>query len=120
MQSVPTVFGIRAYAHLLARYATLIQELVEPEVLLGGAHDIERCEIVTSRVLDAVFTELDAHRVLFESMLLKPNMVIAGMKCARQESVQLVAEATIRCMIRFRLNGLAPKGKYARAMEIDG
>jgi hypothetical protein len=54
------VFGIRANAYVLARYAALCQELdivpiVEPEVLLGGAHDIERCEIVTSRVLDAVF-----------------------------------------------------------------
>ena len=48
-----------------------------------------------------MFTELDAHRVLFEGMLLKPNMVIGGMKCARQESVQRVAEATIRCMIRY-------------------
>ena len=53
------------------------------------------------RVLDAVFTELDAHRVLFECLLLKPNMVIAGMKCVRQESLQRVAEATIRCMIRY-------------------
>ena len=119
------MFGIRASAHVLARYAALCQELdivpiVEPEVLLGGAHDIERCEIVTSRVLDAVFTELDAHRVLFEGMLLKPNMVIAGIKCVRQESVQLVVEATIRCMIRFSLNGLYRGGKYARAMEIDG
>ncbi|MBN1363499.1 MAG: fructose-bisphosphate aldolase class I, partial [Syntrophaceae bacterium] len=98
---VPTAFGIRANAHVLARYAALCQELdivpiVEPEVLMDGAHSIGRCEAVTSRVLDAVFTELDAHRVLFEGMLLKPNMVIAGMKCSRQESAQHVAEATIR------------------------
>jgi fructose-bisphosphate aldolase, class I len=105
-RDVPTAFGIRANAHVLGRYAALCQELdivpiVEPEVLMDGAHDIERCEVVTSRVLDTVFTELDAHRVLFEGMLLKPNMVIAGMKCARQESVQRVAEATIRCMMRY-------------------
>ena len=105
-RDVPTMFGIRANAHGLARYAALCQELdivpiVEPEVLMDGAHDIERCEVVTSRVLDAVFTELDAHRVLFEGMLLKPNMVIAGKKCARQGSVQRVAEATIRCMARY-------------------
>ena len=102
-RGVPTAFGIRANAHVLTHYAAICQELdivpiVEPEVLMDGAHDIERCEIVTSRVLDAVFTELDAHRVLFEGMLLKPNMVIAGMKCARQASVQRVAEATIRSM----------------------
>ena len=105
-RDVPTAFGIRANAHVLAHYAALCQELdivpiVEPEVLMDGDHDIERCEVVTSRVLDAVFTELDAHRVLFEGMLLKPNMVIAGMKCPCQESVQRVAEATIRCMIRY-------------------
>jgi len=105
-RDVPTAFGIRANAHGLARYAALCQELdivpiVEPEVLMDGAHDIERCEVVTSQVLEAVFTELDAHRVLFEGMLLKPNMVIPGMKCARQESVQRVAEATLRCMARY-------------------
>ena len=102
---VPTAFGIRANAHVLARYAAICQELdivpmVEPEVLMGGAHDIQRCEVVTSRVLEAVFTELDAHHVIFEGMLLKPNMVIAGKKCARQENVQRVAEATIRCLTR--------------------
>ena len=75
--------------------------IVEPEVLMDGAHGIERCEAVTAQVLEAVFAELDAHRVLFEGMLLKPNMVIAGKKCARQASVQEVAEATIRCLKRY-------------------
>ena len=104
--SIPSAFGIRVNAHLLARYAALCQELdlvpiVEPEVLMDGAHGIERCEVVTSAVLEAVFAELDAHRVLFEGMLLKPNMVIAGKKCPRQASVQEVAEATIRGMKRY-------------------
>jgi len=103
---IPSAFGIRANAHLLARYAALCQELdlvpiVEPEVLMDGAHGIERCEVVTAQVLEAVFAELDAHRVLFEGMLLKPNMVIAGKKCPRQPSVPEVAEATIRCMKRY-------------------
>lgn len=105
-RDIPTTFGIRANAHVLARYAALCQELdivpiVEPEVLMDGAHEIERCEVVTSKVLETVFAELDAHRVLFEGMLLKPNMVIPGMKCARQESAQQVAEATIRCLSRY-------------------
>ena len=105
-RDVPTSFGVRANAHGLARYAALCQELdivpiVEPEVLMDGAHDIKRCEDVTSMVLEEVFAELDAHRVMFEGMLLKPNMVISGMKCAHQESPQLVAEATIRCMARY-------------------
>ena len=103
---IPSAFGIRANAHALARYAALCQEaglvpIVEPEVLMDGAHDIERCEVVTAQVLQAVFAELDAHRVLFEGMLLKPNMVIAGKKCARQAGVQEVAEATLRCLKRY-------------------
>lgn len=103
---IPTDFGIRANAHALARYAALCQEadivpIVEPEVLMDGAHDIKRCEAVTSRVLEDVFTELDAHRVVLEGMLLKPNMVIAGKKCPQQAGVQEVAEATIRCLTRY-------------------
>jgi fructose-bisphosphate aldolase class I len=105
-RDLPSAFGIRANAHALARYAALCQEaglvpIVEPEVLMDGAHGIERCEVVTARVLEAVFAELDAHRVLFEGMLLKPNMVVAGKKCTRQAGVQEVAEATIRCLKRY-------------------
>jgi fructose-bisphosphate aldolase class I len=105
-RDVPSPFGIRANAHALARYAALCQEeglvpIVEPEVLMDGGHGIERCEAVTSRVLEAVFAELDAHRVLFEGMLLKPNMVIAGKQCFRQNSPEEVAEATIRCLSRY-------------------
>lgn len=105
-RDLPSAFGIRANAHALARYAALCQEaglvpIVEPEVLMDGAHGIERCEAVTARVLQAVFAELDAHGVRFEGMLLKPNMVIAGKKAARQAGVQEVAEATLRCLRRY-------------------
>ncbi|MDO8860577.1 class I fructose-bisphosphate aldolase [Haliea sp. E1-2-M8] len=104
-RDVPSACGIRANTHALARYAALCQELgivpiVEPEVLMDGAHTIERCEELTSRVLEAVFIELDAHGVFLEGMLLKPNMVIAGLKCERQAPVQEVANATLRCMSR--------------------
>ncbi|MDQ2990017.1 MAG: fructose-bisphosphate aldolase class I [Pseudomonadota bacterium] len=103
---IPSRYAIQANAHALARYAALCQEadlvpIVEPEVLMDGAHGIERCEVVTSQVLQAVFAELDAHRVLLEGMLLKPNMVIAGMKSERQASPREVAEATLRCMARY-------------------
>ncbi|UCD67738.1 MAG: fructose-bisphosphate aldolase class I [Betaproteobacteria bacterium] len=103
---IPSAFGIQANAHALARYAALCQEadivpIVEPEVLMDGAHDIERCEVVTSNVLEEVFTQLDAHHVVFDGMLLKPNMVIPGKKCPKQASVQEVAEATIRCLTRY-------------------
>ncbi len=105
-RDIPSAFGIRANAHGLARYAALCQEaglvpIVEPEVLMDGAHDIARCEAVTARVLEAVFVELDAHHVVFEGMLLKPNMVIPGKKCPHQASVQAVAEATLRCLKRY-------------------
>ncbi|HEX7971576.1 MAG TPA: class I fructose-bisphosphate aldolase [Thiobacillus sp.] len=102
---IPSAAGVRANAHALARYAALCQEaglvpIVEPEVLMDGDHDIARCEVVTAQVLHAVFAELHAQQVLLEGMLLKPNMVIAGMKCARQAGAQEVAEATIRCLKR--------------------
>ncbi|MDZ7593019.1 MAG: class I fructose-bisphosphate aldolase [Thiobacillus sp.] len=105
-RDIPSPFGIRANAHALARYAALCQEaglvpIVEPEVLMDGAHGIERCEAVTAQALQAVFAELDAHGVLFEGMLLKPNMVIAGKQCAQQAGVQEVAEATLRCLRRY-------------------
>ena len=53
---VPTAFAIKANAHALARYAALCQEqdivpIVEPEVLMDGAHSLERCEEVTESVL---------------------------------------------------------------------
>ena len=104
--AIPSTFGIRANAQVLARYAALCQSLdlvpiVEPEVLMDGAHGIERCEVVTSAVLEAVFAELDAHRVVFEGMLLKPNMIIPGKKCPQQATAQEVADATIRCMKRY-------------------
>lgn len=104
--AIPSTFGIRANAQVLARYAALCQSLdlvpiVEPEVLMDGAHGIERCEVVTSAVLETVFSELDAQRVVFEGMLLKPNMIIPGKKCPRQANAQEVAEATMRCMKRY-------------------
>jgi fructose-bisphosphate aldolase class I len=103
---IPSSYAIRANAHALARYAALCQEIdlvpiVEPEVLMDGAHDLERCEVVTSRVLEAVFAELGAHRVVLEGILLKPNMVIPGKKCAQQATAQQIAEATMRCFARY-------------------
>jgi fructose-bisphosphate aldolase class I len=92
-------------ADALARYAALCQEasivpIVEPEVLMDGDHTIGRCEEVTNAVLDRVFSHLFAARVYLEGMVLKPNMVIAGKKCAVQASPQQVAEATVRTLKR--------------------
>jgi fructose-bisphosphate aldolase, class I len=103
---IPTAFAIHANAHALARYAALCQEqqivpIVEPEVLMDGAHSIERCEEVTSVVLAEVFSQLTAHRVHLEGMILKPNMVIAGKKSPLQARPEQVAEATVRVLKRF-------------------
>src|SRR5213595_3586065 len=102
---IPTAFAIEANAHALARYAALCQEndivpIVEPEVLMDGAHSIERCEQVTEAVLERVFRELFEHRVLLEGMVLKPNMVISGKKAANRAPPQAVAEATVRVLRR--------------------
>jgi fructose-bisphosphate aldolase class I len=103
--ALPSHACVTANAHALARYAALCQEggvvpIVEPEVLMDGSHTIERCEDVTGTVLHAVFQTLFEQRVSLESMLLKPNMVIAGKECPRQAPVQEVATATLRCLRR--------------------
>jgi len=104
-ESLPSATCVNVNAHALARYAVLCQEqdvvpIVEPEVLMDGSHAIERCEEVTGQVLHAVFGALFDQKVSLEGMLLKPNMIISGMKCARQASVEEVALATVRCLSR--------------------
>jgi fructose-bisphosphate aldolase class I len=102
---LPSATCVNVNAHALARYAVLCQEqaivpIVEPEVLMDGSHGIERCEEVTANVLHAVFNALFEQKVYLEGMLLKPNMVISGIKCQRQASVKEVAVATVRCLSR--------------------
>jgi fructose-bisphosphate aldolase, class I len=102
---IPSRYAINANAEGLARYAALCQEaqivpIVEPEVLMDGAHPLERCEEVTNAVLDSVFSHLFAARVVLEGMILKPNMVIPGKKCADQSSPAQIAEATVRTLKR--------------------
>ena len=102
---IPSRYAINANAEALARYAALAQEagivpIVEPEVLMDGAHPLERCEEVTNAVLDSVFSHLFAARVVLEGMILKPNMVIPGKKCADQATPERIAEATLRTLKR--------------------
>ena len=104
-EKIPTRRCMETNAELLARYAALSQEadlvpIVEPEVLMDGAHTIERHFNVTQQTLELVFYALAEHRVTLETMLLKPNMVLSGKECPQQASVQEVAEATLRCMKR--------------------
>ncbi len=102
-RGIPTMTAIRVNAHALARYAALCQAaqivpIVEPEVLMDGDHDIDRCYEVTQRVLNRTFQELRVQRVALEGMILKPNMAISGKKCPKQAPVQEVAEKTIRLL----------------------
>ena len=103
--NIPTSGCIEANAHALARYAALCQEaglvpIVEPEVLMDGNHTMRRCEEVTEEVLQTVFQQLYRQRVALEGILLKPNMVLPGLECPKQESVEEVADATVNCFLR--------------------
>jgi len=100
---IPSFNCINANAHALARYAALCEEqdivpIVEPEVLMDGGHDAERCYVVTEWVLKTLYQELYHARVSLEGTVLKPNMVVAGKKSAKQASVEEVAEKTIRVL----------------------
>ena len=103
--TLPSRLAIEANADALARYAAICQEqgvapIVEPEVLMDGAHTLERCADVTEAVLHAVFDALHRHRVVLEHMLLKPSMVLAGKEQARQAPVAEVAARTVRVLRR--------------------
>ncbi|HEY6921316.1 MAG TPA: class I fructose-bisphosphate aldolase [Methyloceanibacter sp.] len=100
---IPSYYCIKANADALARYAALCQDedlvpIVEPEVLMDGDHDIDRCYQVTELALKALFHELYLARVKLEGMVLKPNMVVPGKKSAKQASVDEVAEKTLRVL----------------------
>ncbi len=102
---LPTRGCIEANAQALARYAALCQEaglvpIVEPEVLMAGEHTLERCREVTEETLRSVFNQLYTQRVMLEGMILKPNMVLPGLDCPKQDTVDEVADATVRCLLR--------------------
>jgi fructose-bisphosphate aldolase class I len=119
----------------LARYAALCQEaglvpVVEPEVLMAGAHTLERCRIVTEETLHGVFHQLWTQGVMLEGMILKPNMVLPGLDCPIQDAVDVVAFATVECLVRvvpaavagvaFLSGGQTPALASARLNEMNG
>jgi fructose-bisphosphate aldolase class I len=102
---IPSRAAIEANAQALARYAALCQEaglvpIVEPEVLMEGEHTLARCGEVTEEVQRTVFSQLYTQGVMLEGMILKPNMVLPGSACPTQETVDAVAGATVRCLLR--------------------
>lgn len=104
-ENMPGRGCVEANAHALARYAALCQEvglvpIVEPEVLMDGEHTLEQCAVVTAEVLQNVFHQLYVQRVKLEGMLLKPNMVLPGLACLQQKTVDEVANATVHCLCK--------------------
>jgi fructose-bisphosphate aldolase class I len=102
---IPSRGCIEANAQALARYAALCQEVglvpvVEPEVLMDGDHTLARCAQITEEVLRVVFEQLYLQQVMLEGMLLKPNMVVPGLACGTQATVDEVADATVKCLLR--------------------
>ncbi len=102
---IPSRGCIEANTNALALYAGLCQEaglvpIVEPEVLMEGEHDLHLCFIVTERVLRTVFAQLYLQGVMLEGVILKPNMVIPGLSCTKQATVDEVADATIKCLLQ--------------------
>ncbi len=102
-ERMPSYACISANAHALARYAALCQDegivpIVEPEVLMDGGHDIDRCVDVTQWVLKETFDALFTSRVALEGMVLKPNMAVPGKKSGKRASVDEVAEKTLRVL----------------------
>ncbi|QVL34071.1 fructose-bisphosphate aldolase class I [Telmatocola sphagniphila] len=104
-ERIPSRGCIEANAQALARYAALCQEIglvpiVEPEVLMEGEHTLERCGELSEKVLRMIFEALYGQRVMLEGILLKPNMILPGTSSYKQVTVEEVANATLRCLLR--------------------
>ena len=102
-KSCPSDLTINANAHALARYASLVQEakmvpIIEPEVLMNGDHNINKCFEVTSKVLQECYRELKFHNVNLEGTILKPNMILPGDKCTSRSNVHEIAKMTLKCL----------------------
>jgi len=102
---LPSRGCMEANAHALARYSSLCQEvglvpIIEPEVLMHGEHTMDRCFIVTEEVLRTVFNQLAIQDVMLEGVIIKPNMILPGLTCPKQETVEEVSEATVKCLLR--------------------
>ncbi len=99
----PSSQSIKSNAHALARYAALVQEakmvpIVEPEVLMDGSHNINKCYQVTTDVLNECFNEFETHKIDLKGIVLKPNMVIPGSECKNKSSAEDIAKKTLDCL----------------------
>ena len=101
--NLPTLESIKANAHALARYSALVQEanmvpIVEPEVLMDGTHNIEKCYQVTTDVLNECYNELEVHKVDLKGTILKPNMILPGTECIDKSNSEIIAKRTLDCL----------------------
>ena len=99
----PSAQAIKSNAHSLARYAALVQEckmvpIIEPEVLMDGSHDIEKCYDVTTNVLNECYNELHIHKIDLKGTVLKPNMIIPGSDCKNKSNSKEIAKKTLNCL----------------------
>ncbi|MEC7136265.1 MAG: class I fructose-bisphosphate aldolase [Pseudomonadota bacterium] len=99
----PSSQSIKSNAHALARYSALVQEakmvpIVEPEVLMDGSHNIEKCFKVTTDVLNECYNELEIHKIDLSGTVLKPNMIIPGSDCKDKSSPEEIANKTLECL----------------------
>ena len=102
-EKFPSSQSIKSNAHALARYAALVQEaemvpIVEPEVLMDGSHNIDKCYTVTTNVLNECYNELEIHKVDLKGTVLKPNMIIPGSECKDKISSEEIAKKTLDCL----------------------
>ena len=102
-KSYPSDLAVNANAHALARYASLVQEakmvpIIEPEVLMNGDHNINRCYEITANVLQECYKELKFHNVDLKGTILKPNMILPGDKCSNKSNTEEIAEMTLKCL----------------------
>ena len=102
-KNYPSIQSIKSNAHALARYAALVQEanmvpIVEPEVLMDGSHNIDKCYQVTTDVLNECYKELSLHKVDLKGTVLKPNMIIPGSECKDQSNTEEIAKKTLDCL----------------------
>ena len=102
-EKLPSSQSIKSNAHALARYAALVQEakmvpIIEPEVLMDGLHDIDKCYSVTTNVLNECYNELETYKVDLKGTVLKPNMIIPGSECKDKSSTAEIAKKTLECL----------------------
>ena len=101
----PSFQSIKSNAHALARYAALVQEakmvpIIEPEVLMDGSHNIDKCYQVTTNVLNECYNELEIHKVDLKGTVLKPNMITPGSQCKDKSNTEEIAKKTLDCLIK--------------------